>query len=253
MENKNNKKFDLQETLSYFAFEVPVKLYRSIIRHGYPDSEKNKSLLIFTNFFLHIFPVKVRKHAVKVRYSYCMGGITLLLFIILTINGGLLMFYYIPSTEKAYQNMKDLEFAVSFGVFLRNMHRWGAHAMVATVFLHMCRVFYTGAYKPPREFNWVIGVILLVLTLFLSFTGYLLPWDQLAFWAITIGAGIAESVPIIGKLQRFVLLGGNIVDQGALIRFYVAHVFLLPLVTTVLIGVHLWRVRKDGGMSGPPL
>ncbi len=160
MENENNKKFDLQKTLSYFAFELPIKLYRSIIRHGYPDSEKNKSLLIFTNFFLHIFPVKVRKHAVKVRYSYCMGGITLLLFIILTITGGLLMFYYVPSTEKAYQNMKDLEFAVSFGVFLRNMHRWAAHGMVATVFLHMCRVFYTGAYKPPREFNWVIGVIL---------------------------------------------------------------------------------------------
>lgn len=252
MENKSNNKFSLRDYLYYMAFELPVKLYRSVIRHGYPDSEKNKSLLIFTNFFLHIFPVKVRKHAVKVRYSYCMGGITLLLFIILTITGGLLMFYYVPSTERAYQSMKDLEFTVSFGMFLRNMHRWGAHAMVMTVFLHMCRVFYTGAYKPPREFNWVIGVILFVLTLFLSFTGYLLPWDQLAFWAITVGTTIASYAPM-GDLQRFIMIGGNIVDQGALIRFYVAHVFLLPLVAAVLIAVHMWRVRKDGGMSGPTL
>ena len=252
MENKNDKKFDIQETLAFLAFELPVKLYKSIIRHGYPDSDKNKSLLIFTNFFLHIFPVKVRKHAVKVRYSFCLGGITLLLFIILTITGVLLMFYYVPSTERAYQSMKDLEFTVSFGLILRNMHRWGAHGMVIGVFLHMCRVFYTGSYKPPREFNWVIGVILLLVTLFLSFSGYLLPWDQLSFWAITVGTTIATYAPM-GDLQKFVMLGGNTVDQGALIRFYVAHVFLLPLIATILIGLHFWRIRKDGGMSGPPL
>ncbi|HJP17515.1 MAG TPA: cytochrome b N-terminal domain-containing protein [Nitrospinota bacterium] len=252
MENKNDKKFDIQETLAFLAFELPVKLYKSIIRHGYPDSDKNKSLLIFTNFFLHIFPVKVRKHAVKVRYSFCLGGITLLLFIILTITGVLLMFYYVPSTERAYQSMKDLEFTVSFGLLLRNMHRWGAHGMVIAVFLHMCRVFYTGSYKPPREFNWVIGVILLLVTLFLSFSGYLLPWDQLSFWAITVGTTIATYAPM-GDLQKFVMLGGNTVDQGALIRFYVAHVFLLPLIATILIGLHFWRIRKDGGMSGPPL
>ena len=252
MENKNGKKFDIQETLAFLAFELPVKLYKSIIKHGYPDSDKNKSLLIFTNFFLHIFPVKVRKHAVKVRYSFCLGGITLLLFIILTITGVLLMFYYVPSTERAYQSMKDLEFTVSFGLLLRNMHRWGAHGMVIAVFLHMCRVFYTGSYKPPREFNWVIGVILLLVTLFLSFSGYLLPWDQLSFWAITVGTTIATYAPM-GDLQKFVMLGGNTVDQGALIRFYVAHVFLLPLIATILIGLHFWRIRKDGGMSGPPL
>lgn len=248
----NNKRSSLQETLKYFAFDLPVKLYKSVIRHGYPDSEKNKSLLIFTNLFLHILPVKVRKHAVKVRYTLCMGGMTLLLFIILTVTGGLLMFYYVPSLDRAYQSMKDLEFAVSFGIFLRNMHRWAAHAMVVTVFLHMCRVFYTGSYKPPRELNWVIGVILFVTTLFLSFTGYLLPWDQLAFWAITVGTTIASYAPM-GDLQRFILLGGNTVSQGALIRFYVAHVFLLPLFCTILIGVHMWRIRKDGGISGPPL
>lgn len=252
IKQNNNKGPTKRGIVQYVLFDLPLKLYRSVIRHGYPDSEKNKSLLIFTSLFLHILPVKVREHAVKVRYTLCMGGITLLLFIILTITGGLLMFYYIPSVDQAYQSMKDLEFAVSFGVFLRNMHRWAAHGMVVTVFLHMCRVFYTGSYKAPREFNWVIGVILFVSTLLLSFTGYLLPWDQLAFWAITVGASIASYAPM-GDLQRFILLGGNTVSQGALIRFYVAHVFLLPLACGVLIAVHLWRVRKDGGISGPPL
>ena len=113
-------------------------------------------------------------------------------------TGLALMLYYVPHPARAYRSMKDLEFAVTFGMFLRNLHRWAAHAMVAVVFLHMCRVFFTGAYKPPREFNWVVGVVLLLLTLALSFTGYLLPWDQLAFWAITVGTTIAAYVPVLG-------------------------------------------------------
>jgi quinol-cytochrome oxidoreductase complex cytochrome b subunit len=147
--------------------------------------------------------------------------------------------------------MKDLEYVVSFGVVLRNVHRWSAHAMVIFVFLHMCRVFYTGSYKAPREFNWVIGVCLLLLTLFLSFTGYLLPWDQLAFWAVTVGSNIAAYVPWIGDDLRYLMLGGNQVGQMALIRFYVLHIVVLPLVMGVLLGVHFWRIRKDGGLSRP--
>ena len=116
-----------------------------------------------------------------------------MLFLILTVTGVLLMFYYVPSVNQAYSNIKDLETVVTFGMLMRNLHRWGAHGMVITVFLHMCRVFYTGSYKHPREFNWIVGLILLVLTLGLSFTGYLPPWDQLAYWAITIGANIASS------------------------------------------------------------
>ena len=119
------------------------------------------------------------------------------------------MFYYTPSTQLAYRSMKDLEYVVSFGVVLRNMHRWSAHAMVAVAFLHMCRVFYTGSYKAPREFNWVIGVCLLLVTLFLSFTGYLLPWDQLAFWAVTVGSNIVAYMPWLGEKVRFLLLGGQ--------------------------------------------
>ncbi len=123
--------------------------------------------------------------------------------------------------------------------------------MVAVVLLHLCRVFFTGSYKTPREFNWVVGVVLLLLTLFASFTGYLLPWDQLAFWAITVGTAIAGYAPVVGEQVRFLLLGDRVVGQEALIRFYVLHVAVLPLLMTVLIGVHFWRIRKDGGLSRP--
>src|SRR5262249_55959078 len=161
------------------------------------------------------------------------------------------MFYYVPSTTQAYDRMLDLRGTVAFGIFLRNMHRWSAHGMVAVVFLHLCRVFLTGAYKKPREFNWVLGVVLLLVTLFMSFTGYLLPWDQLAFWAITVGTSIAAYAPLIGKEIQFVMLGDTSVGQEALLRFYVLHVAVLPSILVLLIAVHFWRIRKDGGLSRP--
>ena len=121
--------------------------------------------------------------------------------------------------------------------------------MVLAVALHMARVFYTGAYKPPREFNWVVGVLLLMLTLFASFTGYLLPWDQLSFWAITVGTNIAGYAPVLGSTARTLLLGGQEVGQEALTRFYALHIMVLPLALTLLVSLHLWRVRKDGGLA----
>src|SRR5947207_15889983 len=170
--------------------------------------------------------------------------------------------------------MKDLEYAVSLGSFIRAMHRWSAHAMVLIVILHMVRVFLTGSYKSPREFNWAVGVILLTLTLFLSFTGYLLPWDQLAMWAVTVGTNMARAHPFIGhegpgasmlnwlggdNMQivhagsdiRFALLAGRFVGEATLLRFYVLHCIAFPFVAVILIAVHFWRVRKDGGISGP--
>ena len=137
------------------------------------------------------------------------------------------------------------------GPFLRDMHRWAAHGMVICVFLHMCRVFYTGSYKKPRQFNWVIGVLLLLLTLGLSFTGYLLPWDQLAYWAITVGTNIGSYAPVVGGRVREILLGGHSVGEAALIRFYVLHVAVLPSFLILLCVVHFWRIRKDGGLSRP--
>jgi quinol-cytochrome oxidoreductase complex cytochrome b subunit len=230
---------------------VESRVWKSIFRHGYPDTETNRALAIMSNSFLHLHPVKVKRHALKFNYTFGLGGLSLLLFIIEAVTGAFLMFYYVPSVERAFFDMKDLRFAVYFGVLMRNMHRWAAHAMVAVVFLHMCRVFYTAAYKTPREFNWVLGVFLLVLTLAFSYTGYLLPWDQLAFWGVTVGTNIAGSVPLIGKEIKFLLLGGNITGQNALLRFYVLHCFALPMIVVIMMGIHFWRIRKDGGISGP--
>jgi quinol-cytochrome oxidoreductase complex cytochrome b subunit len=231
---------------------VESQVWRSIFRHGYPDTPLNQSLVMMGNVFLHLHPVKVSRAAMRVTYTWCLGGISFFLFLVLTVTGVFLMFYYIPDTNVAYQNIQQLSSTVAFGNLVRNMHRWAAHLMVVSVTLHMIRVFYHGAYKPPREFNWVVGVGLFFVTLFLSFTGYLLPWDQIAIWAITVGTNLAPYTPILGDAVYKVLTGGSAVDQPTLIRFYVAHVILLPLAAALLMAVHFWRIRKDGGAAGPP-
>ncbi len=227
------------------------QIYRSIVRSGYPDTPRNQALVVLGNVYLHLHPVRLRRHALAVPYTFCLGGLSFFMFLLLTVTGVMLMFYYIPSTQQAHQNMLDLQSSVTLGTLLRNMHRYAAHAMVIVVFLHMCRVFYTGSYKPPREFNWVIGVVLLFLTFLLSFTGYLLPWDQLAFWAITVGTQLAQYAPVIGPQIRFLLIGGYEVGQNGLLRFYTLHVIFLPLATALMMAAHFWRIRKDGGISGP--
>ena len=230
----------------------PIReIWQSIVRRDPLSTDKGKSELVFLNVWLHIHPAKVKKENMKFRYSFYLGFITFFLFLILLTTGIALMCYYRPFPPQAYQDMKDLQFVVFMGPFLRAMHRWSAHAMVVCVFLHMCRVFYTASYKKPRQFNWVIGVCLLLLTLGLSFTGYLLPWDQLAFWAITVGTNIGSYAPLVGGQVRELLLGGHSVGQAALIRFYVLHVAVLPSLMILLTIVHFWRVRKDGGLSRP--
>ena len=201
--------------------------------------------------FKQMFMERVREPQLGFRASWYLGALTLGTFTIQLITGLLLMLYYHPSIPQAYADMKDLQFVVSSGVFLRNLHRWSAHAMVFLVFAHMARKFYKGAFRPPRELNWVVGVVLLMLTLLLSYTGYLLPWDQLSYWGVTVGSNIMSSTPIIGEKLRFVLLGGNSVNANALIRFYVLHAVILPLSVILLISVHMWRLHKDGGMYSP--
>ena len=218
------------------------QLWKSIFRHPAPTDRQGRVRVMVGNFLLHLHPTSIKKHALRPSFSWCMGGITFLLFLVETLTGLLLMFYYRPTIEWAYHDMLDLRDVVSFGI-VREIHRWGAHAMVITVMLHAYRVFLTGSYKPPREFNWTIGVLLLVLTLLLSFTGYLLPWDQLSVWAVTVGANLAGDA-------RFLLLGARSVGEETLNRFYVLHCIGLPLAAVLLMGVHFWRVRKDG-ISGP--
>jgi quinol-cytochrome oxidoreductase complex cytochrome b subunit len=223
----------------------------SIFRKGYSDSPRNRSYVIMNSVLYHLHPVKVKRHAVKVSYTLCLGGLSFFLFILLTVTGIFLMFFYRPTVTDAYADVQTLETAVAFGSLVRNMHRWAAHLMVLSVFLHMARVFYHGAYKPPREFNWVIGVILLTLTLLLSFTGYLLPWDQLSLWAVTVGTNMMGYTPVFGSSVKFVLLGSREISGETLLRWYVLHVLLLPFVIVIFMAVHFWRVRKDGGISGP--
>jgi quinol-cytochrome oxidoreductase complex cytochrome b subunit len=228
---------------------VSSRPWQSVVRHGWPDNPLDRSLVITSSLFLHLHSVRVSRRSLRWSYSFGLGIMATILFGVLTYTGVLLMFYYVPSVERAYSTMKELQFQVPLGQFTRNMHRWSAHAMVIVVVLHMLRVFYTGAYRAPREFNWILGVFLLLLTLGASFTGYLLPWDQLSFWAITVGTNIAGYAPLIGQATRGLLLGGPAVGQEALIRFYTLHVALLPLALIVLVSLHLWRVRKDGGLA----
>lgn len=228
-----------------------TRVGRSIFRVGLPQSRLERAQAMVSSFLLHVQPAKVSRRTLKPATTLGLGLIALYLLFILIGTGVLLMFYYIPGVDRAYDAMKDLQFVVSAGLVIRNMHRWAAHLMVAVVGLHLCRVFYTGAYRRPREFNWLLGVGLFLLTLGLSFTGYLLPWDQLAFWAITVGANIAGYAPIIGPKLKFLLLGGTIVGQDALTRFYALHVIVLPGVMGLLVALHLWRVRKDGGLARP--
>ena len=233
-----------------FRYIASTQIWRSIFRHGYPDAPRNRTLAVLSNVVLHLHPVKVRRSGIRLSYTWCMGGLTFFLFLIETITGLLLMFYYRPTAELAYQDIFALREHVPIGV-MREVHRWAAHLMVLSVFLHMARVFYHGAYKPPREFNWVIGVMLLQFTLLLSFTGYLLPWDQLALWAVTVGTNMMGYTPVFGDQVRFVLLGGVEIGTDTLLRWYVLHVLLLPFVVVIFMAIHFWRVRKDGGISGP--
>jgi quinol-cytochrome oxidoreductase complex cytochrome b subunit len=242
---------------------LPVNVFNSVVRHGAPTSDRARSQAVSTNFFLHVHSAKVHPHSLKISTTYALGISLLSQFAILTVTGVLLMVYYVPSLEGAYDSVKDIMYVVPTGRYIRNIHRWMAHMMVFCVILHMARVFYTAAYKAPRELNWVLGMVLFVLTLFFSFTGYLLPWDQLAYWAITIGANIAASpnelagalgLPQqfnVGDIQKELLLGASNVGQGALTRFYLLHVMVLPIIFLAVLGLHIWRVRKDGGLARP--
>jgi quinol-cytochrome oxidoreductase complex cytochrome b subunit len=223
----------------------------SPFKKGYSDSPRNRSYVVMNNVLYHLHPVKVKRHGVKLSYTLCLGGLSFFLFILLTITGIFLMFYYTPSAEAAYSDVQALSTNIAFGSLVRTMHRWGAHLMVLSVFLHMSRVFYHGAYKPPREFNWIVGVVLLLLTLLLSVSGYLWPWDQLALWAVTVGSNMASFVPVIGAQVKFGLLAGVEVTAATLLRFYVLHVLFFPFIIVIFMAVHFWRVRKDGGISGP--
>ena len=251
------------ERFAHDLRESPRRIQQTAFRSGRPTTDRTRSTFVFNNVFLHLHAVRTHRWSLRWATTAGLGIASVAAFLITLVTGILLMFYYKPYPEVAYESMKDIHFVVPTGRFVRNIHRWAANLMVVVVILHMARAFYTAAYRAPREFNWLVGIALLVTTLGLSFTGYLLPWDQLAYWAITIGANIAQSPREItdalgvtevfdpGGLQRLLLLGSDTVGEEALIRFYLLHVMVLPLVAAMLMAVHFWRIRKDGGLTKP--
>ncbi len=228
-----------------------TRIWRSFARHPVPVTDVGRARIVLANVWLHLRPAKVDPRDYRFTATFCLGGLSAFLFALLTVTGVFLMVYFRPAVPDAYHDIEDLMYAVPGGAFLRNLHRWAAHGMVITVGLHMLRVFLRGAYRPPREFNWVVGAGLLVLTLALSYTGYLLPWDQLALWAVSVGTEMAASVPWLGPIARRLLLGDDEVGGAAVLRFYVLHCIVLPLLAVALMAVHFWRVRKDGGLARP--
>jgi len=222
----------------------------------FPGSRKEASDSIIDNLLLHWFPNKILKRSFDFSYSFWLGTISMSLFLIMTATGIMLMFLYVPSVNQAYLSMKDIHYVVSYGWLLRGVHRMAAHFMVAVVFIHLLRTFYTAAYrnspkmvKADRRINWLIGIVLLVLTLALSYSGYLLPWDQLAYWALVIGSNVAKQAPVIGDTIKSLLIGGTEIGQSALLRFYILHCIFLPVLLVLGFFIHMWRIRKDGGLA----
>lgn len=226
-------------------------VYRSIFRTPSDDSPRSRTERSFANVFLHVYPARVPRSLLAFRSTFRLGFIAMVLFAILLVTGVYLMFFYTPAVTMAYGDMQELRMSVGFGQLIRNVHRWAAHLLVLVVVLHLIRTFLDGAYKAPREFNWVIGVLLLLVTLAYSFTGYLLPWDQLSYWAVRVGSDLLHYVPLVGTTLRDFLLGGDRIGQATLLRFYVLHVMVLTGAFFVLLTVHLWRVRKDGFALAP--
>jgi quinol-cytochrome oxidoreductase complex cytochrome b subunit len=201
--------------------------------------------MVMNSLILHIHPSKVSKPALRFSYTFGLGGLLLLLGSILAVTGVLLIFVYTPSPDAAYDSMIALQTEIRFGNLIRNLHHWSGNLMVVVSVLHLLRVFYTAGFTRPREFNWAMGIALLLLIIAANFTGYLLPWDQLAYWAVTVGTSLLDYIPVIGEPLTRLLLGGPEVGAATLTNFYGLHIALIPLAIFAIVSFHIWRVRKD--------
>ena len=228
---------------------------RAMFRGDPPIEKPNPRYKVFTNaFFAHIRPRYYERSSTKFTHTFGLGFMSAFAFFVEAITGTILMVFYIPAQDQAYQSMVKIIAEVPFGQLLRDVHRIGAEVMVIVVALHMLRVYLTGSFKHPRQFTWVTGVILLIVTLGLSYSGYLLPWDQLAYWAVTIGTSMAKSAPpkeIMGYISNLMLRGGDTIGQNGLLRFYLLHVILFPTLALIFIAVHYYRVSRLHGISLP--
>lgn len=226
--------------------ELPRRVVDSISRDDLPlTDDRSRLKYVMNNLVLHIHPSKVNKASLKFTYTWGLGGLSILLLMVLVGTGIMLMFVYTPSPATAYTDMMRLQTEVNYGQFVRNLHHWSGNLLVIVAFLHMLRVFFTGGLRPPREFNWVMGVGLLLLVVLANFTGYLLPWDQLAYWAVTVGSSLLSYIPIVGTGISDFILGGPEVSGATLTNFYGLHVAIIPMAIFFIASFHIWRVRKD--------
>ena len=216
-----------------------------------PSDDRGRMRMVVDNLVLHLHPAKVPVSTLRWTYTWGLGGLSALLSMVLVVTGVFLQMNYTPSPLQAYQNILDLRTGTWFGDLLRSLHHWSANLMVVAVVLHLLRVFLTGGHRAPRQNNWIVGVIMLLLVLGANFTGYLLPWDQLAYWAITVGTSILTYIPFFGEALSRLLLGGPEVSAATLLNFYSLHISFIPVSIVMLMSLHFWRVRKDGGLTLP--
>lgn len=241
----------LDDAFTRFTSGLSWNDVRGVLR-GDPPAKPNPRVKPHTEgFWFHIRPTFYHEAVTTLYPTFRLGMLSALFFLWETITGLYLMIFYTPSPTAAFPNMIDIMTNVPFGKFMRDLHRIGAEGMVIVVTLHMMRTFITASYKKPRQFTWFTGVLLLIITLFLSFSGYLLPWDQLAFWAVTIGTSMADAAPLVGREVNLLLRGAPDIGAGGLLRFYLFHVILFPLIGLVFLFVHYYKVVRFG-ISLPP-
>jgi quinol-cytochrome oxidoreductase complex cytochrome b subunit len=231
--------------------EQPSPSLKERLLYTTPTDDRSRMRAVANNLILHLHPTKVPQPALRFTYTWGLGGISTILVLLLVLTGVLLMFRYDASVERAYTSIQYLETQVMFGSLIRAVHHWSANLLVITAFLHLLRVFFTGGFMQGRSTNWIVGIFLLLLVVAFNFTGYLLPWDQLAYWAITVGTSLLSYIPLLGTAVANFLLGGPEVGQNALRNFYAIHVAVLPVIMVLLMSYHFWKVRKDGGISQP--
>jgi len=205
----------------------------------------------FRSFLLHFRPWTVPERTLGLSLTWGLGGAAVVLVVLLFGTGLMLKFVYEPFSDRAYDSILYLNNQVPFGQLIRNMHRWSANGLVFVVFLHLLRVYYTGAFVAPRQFNWIIGLTLFAVVIFSNFTGYLLPWDQIAFWAITISTAMLDYIPVVGAGLKEWILGGPEPGSRALMNFYAIHTAVLPGLMLLGLPFHFWRIRKANGLVIP--
>lgn len=210
-----------------------------------------KKRTTISNLILHLHPVRVPGESIRFSHTFGLGGMAALLIVLQVFTGFLLRFQYSPSVDNAYNSLEYLQNHTFFGQLIRNAHHWSGQLLVVIVFLHLARTVMMNAYFPPRRSNWLIGLALFILVLLMNFTGYLLPWDQLSYWAVTVVSSMLDYIPFIGSPLKYQILGGHNVGQNTLLNFYNFHTGILPAVLVLLMAYHFWKVRKAGGVILP--